>query len=99
MPPTSHIYVTLHYSCGLHIKPTVLYTQVQEQLSTTVTSYIIAKYVPETNMPLTCHIWKLVNVQIPNNYVSIYTSYELNAINSVPRSTAKHTFHIIGICP
>ena len=38
-------------------------------------------------------------MQIWDNYVSIYASHELNAINNVTRSTIIHTLHIIGICP
>ena len=37
------------------------------------TSDIIPKYVPETNMPLKCYICQLLQVQISDNYVSIYT--------------------------
>ena len=33
-----------------------------------------------------------------HNYVSIYASYELTAINNVTRITGVHTFHIIGTC-
>ena len=31
--------------------------------------------------------------------ISVYTSYEPNAINNVTRSTGKHTFHINSIYP
>ena len=46
-----------------------------------------------------CNIYNLVQVHIWHNYFSTNTSYELNTINNVTRSTAIHTFHIIGICP
>ena len=75
MPVALQIYVPLHNYCGLHIDPTLLYIQVQTQQSPTGTPNIIAKYVPETNMTLKCHICQLVHVQIWDNYVSIYTSY------------------------
>ena len=55
------------------------------------------KYTPQ--MPQICYILKLVHVQIWGNYVSIYTLYELTAINSVTTSNNIHTFHINGICP
>ena len=51
------------------------------------------------HMLCTCNICKLPNVQIWENNISIYTLYELTAINSVTSSTAIHTFHITGICP
>ena len=40
------------------------------------------------------HICQLLHMYICNNYISIYTSYELNAINNVTKSTCIHTFHI-----
>ena len=46
---------------------------------------------------LKCHISLLVHVQTWHNYVSIYTPYELTAINNLTRNTGIHTFHIIGI--
>ena len=60
--------------------------------------HILFPYSHATSIPLKCHIWKLVHVQIGDNYVSIHTSYELNAINNVTRITGIHTFHICGIC-
>ena len=87
MPLTSYIYVSLHYYCGLHMDITLLHMQVQKEQSATATPYIIAKYVPGWITPLKCHMFKLVHVQIWDNYVSIYTSYEHTAINSVSMST------------
>ena len=46
-----------------------------------------------------CHMYQLLHVQISDNYVSKYTSYELNAINNVTRSTDIHIFHITDIYP
>ena len=46
-------------------------------------------------MPLKCHIFQLLPVQVWNNYVSIYTSYELIAVNSPFRGTAIHTFPLL----
>ena len=34
-----------------------------------------------------------------DNYVSIFTLYELTAMNNIITNTAIHTFHIIGKCP
>ena len=64
-----------------------------------LTSYIhtCAKNIPQ--MPFICHICQLLHMHIWYNYVSIYTSYELNAINNVNSSTGIHTLHIGGICP
>ena len=50
-------------------------------------------------MPIKCHICQLLHVHIGDNYVSIYISYELTAINKFTRNTGIHTFHIIEICP
>ena len=50
-------------------------------------------------MPNVCCICQLLHVQIKGNHVSIYTSCELTAINSVPRNTGIDTFHIADICP
>ena len=65
--------------------------------SATGIPHIIAQYVPETNMPYQHHIGQLLHVQISNNYVSVYTSYELTASNIVTSSITIPTFHIIGI--
>ena len=46
-------------------------------------------------MPHICPTCQIVNVQIWDSYISIYTSYTLNAINNVTRSTDIHTFHIL----
>ena len=55
------------------------------------------KYVPQ--LPKVCHICKLCSCKI-QDYVRVYhTSYELNAINNVTRSSGIHTFHITGLCP
>ena len=51
------------------------------------------------SMPHLCQICKSVHVQIWGNYVSIYTSYELHAVNNVIRNTGIHIFHITGIYP
>ena len=46
----------------------------KNQESATGTPYIIANYVPETNMPLKCHIYEFYHVQKSDNNVSTYTS-------------------------
>ena len=67
--------------------------------------YAIAIYVPATNMPLKCHIQsiyhicQLLQVHIWDNYVNLYTSYELTAIDSVTAGTGIFSVHIIGIYP
>ena len=71
---------------------------ISEKIATSL-YHFIALYVPTTNMPLKYHIWKLVHVKICGKYVSICTSFKLNAIHSVTRNTGRHTFHIISICP
>ena len=49
-------------------------------------------------MPYISQISLLLNVQIGDNCVSIYTSFELSAINNVTRGTGIHTFHNTDIC-
>ena len=44
------------------------------------------------------HIYQLDLVQISDNYVSIYASFDLTTNNSVTRITGIHTFHINTIC-
>ena len=44
-------------------------------------------------MSLKCCVWQLFYVQISDNYVSIYTSYELTAINNVTESRYAYSFH------
>ena len=103
MPVTLHMYVPMHYYCGPHTDPTLLDIQVQKKKQSIIsTSNIFAKcarkkYAPQ--MPYICHTCKLVHVQIQDNYISIYALHELKAINSVTRSPAIPTFHIIAICP
>ena len=46
-------------------------------------------YVPETNMPLMCHIshmCQLHHVHILDNYVSMYALYKLNTIYHVTKT-------------
>ena len=93
------------YACDyVHICPTVLllwstyrpnwlYVEVQKKKFATGTPQI-AKYVPETNMPLKCHRYATYSYYF---MCSIYKSYELTAINSVISSTVICEFHIFGI--
>ena len=71
------------------------------QPTTTVTSHIIAKYVPETNMPLKCHIYaisQLVHVQMSDICVSInFISTHHN--QKYHPNTGIYLFYINGICP
>ena len=60
-----------------HMDPTFLHVSTKIQLTATVTLQIITKYVPEPNMPLKCHICRIVHVQISENYVSPYTHTNL----------------------
>ena len=47
-------------------------------------------------MPHICHTCQLLHVQISDISVSIYTSYELTAINNVTKSTAIHNFILLA---
>ena len=91
-------HISLHYCYSLYIDPTLLHIEVQKITNCNFNYHAIAIFVATTNMPLKCHICQLVHVQMPDNYISIYTSYEPTAINNVARDTGIHTFHIIGIC-
>ena len=42
---------------------------------------------------------QLVFVHMSDNYVHIYTKYELTVINNMTTNTGIHSFHIIGIGP
>ena len=52
-------------------------------------------------MSLKCHIYATyINSFLCTwDILSLYISYEINAINNVTRSTGIHTFPITGICP
>ena len=54
------------------------------------------KYAPQ--MPHIFQIHQLLCVQTWPHYVSIYTSYELTAINNETRSSGIHASRITGIC-
>ena len=54
---------------------------------------------PTTNMPLKFYKCQLVNVHISENYISLYTSYNLMAFNSVTTSTSIYIFDNINIWP
>ena len=69
-----------------HIDPTYFPIPTKIQPTVTATVHITAKDLLETNMPLKCHIYKLVHVQISDNYVNMYTSFELTTISNVSTS-------------
>ena len=64
MPATLHIYIP-QISIKYHLSATFIY-------------HTIAKYVPAINMPLKCHMPKLLDVQ-RWRYKNICATYELNA--------------------
>ena len=89
-----------------HIDPTYLPMSTKIQPTTAATSYINAKYVPEANMPLKCHICQLLHEQILNNCVSISTSYVFTSINCYTHiwhywhiTLNKYTCHTTHLCP
>ena len=97
MPPTLQIYIPLHHYCSLQIDPHYC-----TQKSKKTVCLLSTKLVPcmcHHKYVLKCHIWKLVHVQIVDNYANIHDSYKLTAIKSVPRSTGIHIFNIVGTCP
>ena len=99
MSVTSHKYALLHEWCSVYADTPLLSIPIQKQQIATVIFHAISMYVATTNMPLKCHIYQWVEVQIWDYYSSIYNSYELNAISNVTRSTGIHIFHITGMCP
>ena len=87
-----------------HTDPTVLYISAKIQPIAMHISHITAKicarkkYAPQ--IPHIFYICQLLfHMQISDNYVSIYTPYQLTAINDVTMTTDIYIFHIIGICP
>ena len=60
-------------------------------------SYMWQQYAPEC--PHICTMCQLVNLQISDTIVSIYTSYQLKTTKTITTNTGIHIFHIIGICP
>ena len=96
-----HMNVPLYCYCSPHIDPTLHHMQVKTNYNSYLPYYchICAsnKYAPK--MLHISHIWKLVHMHIGINYVSIYVSYELTAINSMTTCTGIHSLHITMICP
>ena len=95
------------YACHTtHVCPTALivYSTCRPHITahtskkTAIFNYCVYIMCANKKMPLKCHIFQLPPVHIWDNQVSIYTSYELTAINNLTRSTGIHTFHITGIC-
>ena len=91
MPASFSIYVPLNLYCSLHLDPTVLYTEVKKQQTTTLYllcyCHICARNKYSTEMPHICHICQLLCVHIWEKYASIYTSYEFTATKTVTKST------------
>ena len=50
-------------------------------------------------MPHICHICQLGHVQISDNYVSMYATYEHHAINNVTTNTGIHPFTLFSYTP
>ena len=73
-----------HYKYELHYhynkwacRPNIsAYVYVTTHPTTITTSHAIAMHMLETNMPLKCHICKLVHVQVGDMYVCIYALYK-----------------------
>ena len=103
MPLTKYAsHTALIFICTVTIVyvKTSYYVHITQKTRQKTFIYLAIKiYVPETNIPLKCHISKLVHVKIGGKAVKIYASYELNAMINVTRKIVIHTLHIIGICP
>ena len=61
-----------------------------------IVMYIQIYYAPQ--MPHKGHMWQMVPIHI-DNYVSVYTLYELIITSNMTTSTGRGTFHIIFIFP
>ena len=69
-----------------HIDPTFLYIFTRIQPTATDILHIIAKYVPEKNLPLKCHMHATYASYFMCKYQTtllVYFSYKLNVVNSV----------------
>ena len=84
------------------VDPTLLHKPVKNnKLNIHLQCY---NHIPANNKyPLKCHRFATYAnsfmVHTWDYYVSIYTSYELDAINNMTRSTNIYTFQITSICP
>ena len=94
---------TLHIidTCLQTNKPGTLYTYISQHCHSSL-PYIphvtlLNKYDPQ--MSYLYQKWPLIPVQIWNNYISIFTSYQPLAFDIVITDTGIHTLHFIGICP
>ena len=56
---TLHMYVPLHSFCRLPVDPRFMNSPAKNQLNSSFIYHTTAKYVPATNMTLTCHIYTL----------------------------------------
>ena len=85
--PNKYVYYTAHICptallLSLHVQT----VHVSLKKTETFICHAITIYVPTTSVPLKCHIWKLVHVQIQGNCVSMYTWYELTASIMSPKT-------------
>ena len=106
-----HRLLNKYVSCITHIHPNAQlllatcrshitrHTSPKNPKQTTAPIYhVINLYAAATNMPFKCHLHQLLSVQIWGNYVHIYTSNELTAMNNATWKTGIHIFHITGLC-
>ena len=100
MPPTSHMHVPLNYYCGVHIELILPDIQVQKTNKLQLVINMLLsfmcrnKYAPQ--MPNIYHICQLVHVQVSDNNISKYASYECPAVNNVTMNTDIHTFLLLA---
>ena len=86
MPATSHMYVPLYFYCSLYIDPTVLHTHQKQQQITIYIYHTVAIYVPQTIMPVKCHIYSTYAkcfICTYDNHVHIYIYIYVPHMNSL----------------
>ena len=92
--------------CSLHFDSTLLHIKVKNKIKSptklTFIFHAVNIHVPTINMIFKCLRYATCASYFMcawDNYVSIYTSCELNEISDGIPITGIHTFHIIEICP
>ena len=94
IPYTCLTALLVKYTYKLHIY--CIYKPIRSKMQLLFT--MVLQYMWQQQMSLKYHICKIAHVQIGENYVSIYGSYDLSAITSVTWVTGLHIFHITVTC-
>ena len=87
----------IYYLKMTHLNMTNATVTLVASSATCYTHVHVKKSIYAPQMLHISHIHQLLNVNICNNYDSLYASYGLHAINNVTRNSGIHIFHIMGI--